>query len=627
MPRSSSRGAAEPRPSQGVGNPLEWSVVERCRLLILLTLPFYVGYALRSAYLIAHPEIEPYFDRGWLVIMRDGIAALVAFWTLFLLWGSVERRRPGAHTPYVFIGTLSWWVGAAAIAYGLGPITSPAWIAILTGAVSHLLLLPRGLALFGIGFGLTLVVASLAAVAVGVIPYAPMMSAAPFVAGRIEVAHVVGATLASVTATLALLAVVEYIMTRWRDAHAHLARLNADLERIVEERTRELVAAEARLRRAETMEAIGRLAGGIAHDFNNVLAVITGYADLLLEAKEAGSPSRPELEEIKEAAGHAARLVRQLLAVGRRQVMEPQPLVPNDVVRETTDLLRPLIGEDVELCLRLDEDLGMVEADPGQMQQVLLNLASNARDAMPGGGTLTVETANLDVVVPTVIGATALPPGSYVRITVSDTGRGMDPELQERAFEPFFTTKDLGRGTGLGLSSVYGIVEQSGGLLSLESRVGEGSSFGIYLPRIAARHEAAAAGAERSAIPARSGTVLLAEDDAALRLLLRHTLVAQRHTVLEAADGVAALELARRHGGRLDVVVTDVVMPGGSGRALAEEVKKLHPEASVIFMTGYTDDAVLLRGVFAQEVRLLRKPFPLEALSHALAEVLGGEGG
>jgi CheY-like chemotaxis protein len=303
--------------------------------------------------------------------------------------------------------------------------------------------------------------------------------------------------------------------------------------------------------------------------------------------------------------------------------MEPQPLRLDDVVRETTELLRPLVGEDVELRLRLDPELGLVEADPVQMQQVLLNLAANARDAMPGGGALTIETANLDVASPTRVGAATIPPGSWVTLTVTDTGGGMDPELQERAFEPFFTTKDLGRGTGLGLSSVHGIVEQSGGLLSLESRVGEGSSFCIYLPRLADGREGAAPSPARPAVAARPGTLLLAEDDAALRRLLRRTLAAQRHTVLEAADGVEALELARRHGGRLDAVITDVVMPRAGGRELAEEIVKLHPEASVVFMTGYTDDAVLLRGVRAHEVRLLRKPFPLAALSSALAEVLG----
>jgi signal transduction histidine kinase/CheY-like chemotaxis protein len=616
-PRSSER-----RPSQGVGNPLEWSVIERCRLMIVLTLPFYVGYGLRSAYLIAHPEIEPYFSRAWLFVMRDGIGVIVAFWSAFLLLGWLERRRAGSHTLYALVGTLSWWMGAAGIAYGLGPVTSPAWIAILVGVVCQLLLLPRALAFVGIAFGLCLVVASMVAVGVGAIPYAPMMSAPPIVDGRIALPNLIGATVASVAATLGLLGVVQYIMTQWRNAHAHLAQVNANLERIVEQRTHELVAAEAQLRQVEKMEAIGRLAGGIAHDFNNLLAVITGYADLLLSSSAAKSHHQ-ELAEIKAAGRSAARLARQLLAVGRRQMMKPEPLLLDEVVRQTLEMLRPLVGEDVELRLSFARDLGQVEADRMQIKQVVLNLATNARDAMPRGGTLTIETANLDVEETTLVGASAIPAGAWVTLRVTDTGAGMDQELQARVFEPFFTTKLPGGGTGLGLSSVFGIVAQSGGLVSLESELGRGTSLCLYLPRLALPKKLATSAPEPRESRSRAGTLLLVEDDPALRRLLQRTLTEQRHTVLQAADGPEALELARRHTGQLDVLLTDVVMPRGSGRELAEELLKLHPDAAVIFMTGYTDDAVLLRGVRAHEVLLLRKPFPTTALSAALAELLG----
>ena len=260
-PRSS-----ELRPSQGVGNPLEWSVIERCRVLILLTLPFYVGYGLRSAYLITHPEIEPYFSRAWLVIMRDGIAGLVAFWIAFLALGSLERRRPGPHTLYALVGTLSWWVGAAVIAYGLGPITSPAWIAIIVGVVCQLLLLPQAMALGGIAFGLCLVIASMVAVGLGAVPYAPMMSAAPIADGRIALPHLIGAMAASVAGTLALLGVVRYIMSQWRYAHEHLAQVNANLERIVEQHRKTEVALRFAMRELD-------------HRVKNVLATVQSVAE------------------------------------------------------------------------------------------------------------------------------------------------------------------------------------------------------------------------------------------------------------------------------------------------------------------------------------------------------------
>ena len=281
-PRSS-----ELRPSQGVGNPLEWSVIERCRLLILLTLPFYVGYGLRSAYLIAHPEIEPYFSRAWLVVMRDGIAGLVAFWIAFLALGSLERRRPGPHTLYVLVGTLSWWVGAAGIAYGLGPITSPAWIAIIVGVVCQLLLLPQAVALGGIAFGLCLVVASMVAVGLGAVPYAPMMSAAPIADGRIALPHLIGATAASVAATLALLGIVQYIMSQWRDAHEHLAQVNANLERLVEQHRKTEVALREANRRAEreiekhheTEAALRFAMRELDHRVKNALATVQSVAE------------------------------------------------------------------------------------------------------------------------------------------------------------------------------------------------------------------------------------------------------------------------------------------------------------------------------------------------------------
>jgi signal transduction histidine kinase/ActR/RegA family two-component response regulator len=601
-------------------SPLAWHPVHRCRLLIALSIPFAAVYAWRAHHLFVRPGVEPYFSGPALLWTRNGLALVAVFWAIFLALGPAARKRPALWNPYIVLGTLSWWAAIVGFAYALGPLTSPAWSAVAIGGVSTLMLMPRSVAFMGIAVGLGSLIAIHAAVAVGIIPYGPLQTYIPLANGRLATLFLVGNGIGALVSTLVLLTVTAYIFDRWRETQHELEHLNAGLERTVEERTDALLRAEAQLRQAEKMEAIGRLAGGIAHDFNNVLGVVMGYAELIA----AGSRRVVEdAREIYAAAERASRLVSQLLAVGSRQIMQPRSLQANDVVKETAELLRPLFSEDITLALRLDAGLGIVDADPIQLQQVVLNLAANARDVMPTGGTLTIETANLDVLVPTVVGAITVPPGSYVTLSVSDTGYGIEPDLQSHVFEPFFTTKEPGKGTGLGLSSVYGIVSQSGGLLTLESRPGEGTSFCIFLPRITTPPGPAFGRPPIPAGPARPGVVLLAEDDAALRRLLRRTLAAQGHAVLDANDGVHALELATRHDGPIDVLLTDVVMPRIGGRELADSLARSHPETSVVFMTGYTDDAVLLRGISAREVRLLRKPFSMEALSAVLVRLLG----
>ena len=424
--------------------------------MILITLPFYVGYGLRSAYLIDRPEIEPYFARTWLVFMRDGIAGR---WRSGSRSWRSARSSAGAPVPtrlYALVGTVSWWIGAAGIAYGLGPITSPAWIAIIVGVVCQLLLLPQAIAVGGIAFGLCLVVASLVAVGLGAIPYAPMMSAAPIADGRIELPHLIGATVASVAATLALVGVVQYIMSQWRDAHEHLAQVNANLERIVEQRTHELVAAEAQLRQVEKMEAIGRLAGGIAHDFNNLLAVITGYADLVAREPETRRATGDELAEIKTAGGNAARLMRpaprrrappddEAGAAAARRGRAPDA---GDAAaarrRGRRAAAAPRRGSRAGRGRPHADGAG--RAEPGHQRARRDAARRNAHDR--DGEPRRSEEAIL-------VGATAIPPGAWVTLSVTDTGAGMGQELQERVFEPFFTTKMPGHGTGLGLSSVY----------------------------------------------------------------------------------------------------------------------------------------------------------------------------
>lgn len=612
-------GAADRAPG---GRWLDWSDVDRCRLLIVFTAPFLLAYALRSDYLISHPGVEPYWDRNALVWMRDGLFGICGFWALFLAWGSLERRRPGPHTAYVAVGALSWWLGASGMAYSLGPITTPAWAVVLIGIVSHLLLFPRALALACISVGIVLIVASLALAGAGLIPYAPMLAEQPIAGSRVAIPYLVGTTVASVLATFLILGVVVYIMEQWRNALAHLEQVNVDLERMVEERTRELMRAEQQLREVQKMEAIGKLAGGIAHDFNNVLTIIMGYSDELLGAQGVGLPIKRDLAEIRTAAARGARLVEQLLAVGRRQITQPQPLQLNELVEETADLLQRLVGEDVELELKLDPGLGTAEADAGQMQQVLLNLATNARDAMPGGGRLTIETANFDAPAARVAGSVTVPRGSYVSLSVTDTGCGMDAELQARVFEPFVTTKEIGRGTGLGLASVYGMVVQSRGLLSLESHLGQGSTFRVFLPRVEAAAQAVASRPVTPTAAARSATILVAEDDATLSRMLRRRLEAQGHAVLTAPDGVEALELARRHRAAIDLLVTDVIMPRMDGAELARQFAEVHPEARVVFMTAYADEILGSKGVLARNEQILRKPFSQDTLEAAIRTAL-----
>jgi CheY-like chemotaxis protein len=371
------------------------------------------------------------------------------------------------------------------------------------------------------------------------------------------------------------------------------------------------------------MDAVGRLAGGVAHDFNNLLTAIRGNAELLLLDIPAGDPRREDVEEIRKASDRAATLTRQLLAFSRRQVLQPRVLDLNGVVREMERMLRRLIGEDVELVTRLDAGLEQVRADPGQVEQVVLNLAVNARDAMPAGGRVTVETRNVELDEEMRRGFPYVVPGPYVMLSVSDTGHGMDTETRERAFEPFFTTKPAGRGTGLGLSTVYGIVKQSGGFVWIDSELGRGTTVRIYLPPVG---EPAAPQAEASA-PALAaqgtGTVLLAEDEVTVRRLAVRVLRRGGYTVLEAGDGEEALRLAQAHAGAIDLLVTDVVMPRVGGRVLASRVRSARPGVRVLYISGYNEEAVQHHGVLDPDTAFLGKPFTAEQLLTAVANALG----
>ncbi|MBI2504353.1 MAG: response regulator [Candidatus Latescibacteria bacterium] len=378
---------------------------------------------------------------------------------------------------------------------------------------------------------------------------------------------------------------------------------------------------EAQLRQAQKLEAVGRLAGGIAHDFNNLLTIIDGYSALQLRRMSADQPQYESLREIQRAADRGAGLIRQLLAFSRKQVLEPKVLDLNTVVKDLEKMLHRLIGEDVELVVRLAPGLGQVKADPGQVEQVLMNLAINARDAMPRGGTLLIETRSVELDEGYTSHHVPVEPGAYVLLEVSDTGVGMDEATQARIFEPFFTTKEAGKGTGLGLSTVYGIVKQSEGYIWVYSEPDKGTSFKIYLPQIAASTEPVAQKAALQ-IPRGSEAVLLVEDEKALRNLIGLLLREEGYTVLEAGDGQEALRLSAQHQGAIHLIVTDMVLPGMSGRDLVGQLIALRPELKTVYISGYSEEIISRQGALEPGTAFLQKPFKFEALLLKVREVL-----
>jgi CheY-like chemotaxis protein len=371
------------------------------------------------------------------------------------------------------------------------------------------------------------------------------------------------------------------------------------------------------------MEVVGRLAGGVAHDFNNLLTAITGYSELVLNFMEEDNPLRQDVAEIKKAGDRAASLTRQLLAFSRKQVLQPKVLDLNKVVESMGKMLERLLPSDIDLAISPEPNLGRVMADPGQIEQVILNLAINARDSMPQGGRLSIATANVELDNSHARRLIEVEPGPYILLKVSDNGCGMDQETRSHIFEPFFTTKEMGKGTGLGLSTVYGIVKQSGGHIAVHSKPGEGATFKIYLPRISGVLESATQVSQQSTANYQGQeTILLVEDEDGVRQLV--STVLQRHgfTVLEARHGSDALHLTTEHPGPIHLVLTDVVMPGMGGQELAQRLKPLHPDLKVLYMTGYTDYAHLHPDLPDQEIYYLQKPFKAHGLLQRVRELL-----
>jgi two-component system cell cycle sensor histidine kinase/response regulator CckA len=403
-----------------------------------------------------------------------------------------------------------------------------------------------------------------------------------------------------------------------------LMRLNAAVERelrsvrIRRDRTR----LEEQFRQSQKMEAVGRLAGGVAHDFNNLLTVITGYSDLLLASQDLNPKQRVALEQIRRSAERGGALTNQLLAFSRPQPLEARTVRVNELVMQMEKMLRRLIGEDIELVVIPAASEDAVEADPGRLEQVVMNLVVNARDAMPGGGKLTIETGTTHLGETFSAQQFGVEPGRYVVITIGDTGSGMDSDTKSHLFEPFFTTKRAGRGTGLGLATAYGIIRQSHGAIRFESEVGKGTAASIYLPMVEDRKRVAGETVVPRFAPTGAETVLLVEDEARVRKLIVDVLIAHGYTVIEATRGEEAIRLCKNHQGSIDLAIVDVVMPGMSGPDLVRQIAPICPGMHLLYISGYTDEAVVHHGIPQSGVEFLQKPFLPDALLRKVREVL-----
>ena len=409
-----------------------------------------------------------------------------------------------------------------------------------------------------------------------------------------------------------------------KDSEGRIIGIRSTIQDITERKRMENEKAllEEQFRQSQKMEAMGRLAGGIAHDFNNLLTIIKGYSQLFLIDLKKGDPMERGIEQIQKATQRASDLIRQLLAFSRSQVMEMRVLDLNSLLRELDKMLRRVIGEDIVLATLLAEDSGRVRADPGQLGQVLMNLVVNARDAMPTGGKLTIETTNVVLDEEYVRTRIEVPPGRYVVLSVSDTGVGMTPEVRDRIFEPFFTTKEKDKGTGLGLSTAYGIVKQSSGNILVYSEPGKGTTFKIYLPRVDEPLEEWGEMVVEGELPRGKETILIVEDFEEVRRIAVQVLERQGYKILEAANGNETLQVCEKYKGQIHLMVTDVVMPGMSGRELADRIKSVNPEMKVLYTSGHADDTIVHYGVLRDGVNYIQKPFTMEGLARKVREVL-----
>jgi signal transduction histidine kinase/ActR/RegA family two-component response regulator len=423
--------------------------------------------------------------------------------------------------------------------------------------------------------------------------------------------------------TFAFMAVMSmvFLSLLMRDLDKFIHSSNEYLQQAKEEMW-EREKTEERLRQAQRMESVGRLAGGIAHDFNNLLTTVLGYSALALEDPDLSQESREGLATIQQSAQSAANLTQQLLAFSRKQVIQPQVLSLNEMLSSMRMMLRRLIGEAIELDFELDEDLGWIEADPGQIQQVILNLAANGRDAMPLGGRLSIRTRQRLIGDALQAGDGEVHPGEYATLIVTDNGTGMDAQIREKVFDPFFTTKEPGKGTGLGLATVYGIVRQHNAYIDVVSHPNEGSSFTLYFPCVKPATEPAVVQTKKDSHLVGNETILVVEDEEPLRKLLSTALKKYQYRVIEADNSLNALHICENDDRRIDVLLTDVVMPSIHGRELADRIRKMRPDIAVLYISGYSDEIIARHDVMESKVPLLQKPFSPEQLARRIREVL-----
>ncbi|UCF99001.1 MAG: response regulator [Spirochaetaceae bacterium] len=563
----------------------------------------------------------------WVVLLLGGAAAIVA---------SVEEARNGRYL-FILMYGLAYLLAVSFSVVRRWPYTLRSWILLLvlfSVGVSELyffgfaslaflfffMTITFSGILLGLWSGILTFVVCLVTTAVTAGLYA--LNLIPI---ESETQHV-ALTLTywiSPTTTFAFMAAMSmvFLSLLMRDLDKYIRASNEHLQR-AEEEMREREKAEERLRQAQRMESVGRLAGGIAHDFNNLLTTILGYSELILEDSNLSKDSREGLGTIRKSAQSASALTKQLLAFSRKQVIRPQVLSLNTRLSDMEMMLRRLIGEAVELEVDLDSNLGWIEADPGQIEQVILNLAANGRDAMLLGGKLSVSTRHTVVETEVGDGENDLRPGEYAVLDVTDTGTGMDAQTIERIFDPFFTTKELGKGTGLGLATVYGIVKQHKGYIEVVSKPQMGSSFTLYFPCTDRKPERDVSQAAKESSLIGNETVLIVEDEEPLRRLLSMTLQKYQYGVIEADSGADALRICEQGDRTVDVLLTDVVMPAINGRELADSVKRLKPNIHILFISGYTDDIIARHDVFGSNIPLLQKPFTPEQLVRRIREVL-----